>query len=232
MAFKRRSFRGTRRRRASPETYTTIQCRNTVEVYANMPCGGARLDVFPILLPFMSPGAADTTAGAVVGQKANVLKGLRFSAEHFTDPGEWIDGDGCTLATPCPSLTAFILTIWEALVVLPLALGTKTVPAYLPDFTVSAFQGADQADRVLWKRVTHMPMWGLQTTGFTPQLQTSVRDTDHGAQTVKSSVRIDDRHGLFYARGFVHDLVIAPFIGSIPVHLDFWAKTFYSTRFR
>jgi len=230
--FKRRAFRA-RRRRRSPETYTVISCRQTNNMFSDRPCGGTSIDVIPLVLPFMTPGAADTTAGAVVGQKANVMRGMKFTAEHMTDPGEWIDQDGCDLFTPCPSLVAFLLTIWEAIVVLPLALGTKTVPAYLPDLTVPSFQGFDLADRVLWKRVTHMPMWGLQTTNFVPQLQTTVRDSDHGNQVVKASVRIDDRHGLFYVRNFMHNLVISgsPVLNSIPIQMDFWAKIYYNTSF-
>lgn len=233
MAFKRRGFSKGRRRRPSPETYTVVQCRSTIDVYNSMPCGGARVDVIPLVLPAMSPGLVDTTASSVVGQKANVMRGMKFTAEHLTDPGTWLDADGCDLGDPCPSLAAFLLTIWEGIVVLPLAQGTKTVPAYIPDFT-AAFQGQDLADRVLWKRVTHMPMWGLQTTSFVPQLQTSVRDTDHGNQVVKASVRIDDRHGLFYARSFVHDLVVVGpgIVNSIPVQLDFWAKIYYRSVFR
>lgn len=230
---RRRMFRrGTRFRRRGPETYTVLQCRSTRNVFTNMPCGGALLDAIPILLPVMNPSAGDTTAPAVVGQKANVLAGLKFSAEHMTDPGTWIDEAECTLADPCPSLAAFIMTIWEAIVVLPLAQATKNVPAYIPDFTQPASQGADIADRVLWKRLTHMPMWGLQTTSSVPQLQTTVRDTDHGNQVVKSKVRIDDRHGLFYCRSMVHDIVVLAGFSQIPVQLDLWAKVFYKSTFR
>lgn len=218
----RRSFR--RRRRAGPETYTVMSCRPSRNIWTDMPCGGALIDAIPIMLPSPSVGLDASTAAATLGQKALTVEGIKFQAEHIIDPGAAIDGD----VGGQPSFNAFILTIWEALVVLPLALGTKTVPAYLPDFT-SGFQSTDLADRVLWKRISHQPFWGLQLIPSV-QLQTTIRDTASGPQVVKSRCRIDDRHGLFYVRNFVHDLVLGGTDGQLPVNLDAWFKVFYRVK--
>lgn len=234
MAFKRRfgGSRGFRRmRRSGPETYTITQCRSEVNVYGEMPCGGPVIQAIPVMVPAISPGPTDpTTAPATLGEKAKTVFGVKFQSEFLSDPGAWVDGLPCD---PCPGFLAFILTIREALVVLPLSVGSKTLPAYLPNLFDTS-QSFDVADRVLWKRIIHMPMWGINTTSGVPQLQTTVRDTGNGPVVVKSNVRLDDRHGLFHVRNYMHDLLLPVAAGQtkIPVQWDSWFKVFWKPRFR
>lgn len=174
-----------------------------------------------------------------------VVDGLSFQAEWLHDPSETL---ACPSCDPNPLSLAFILSIWEAIVVLPLAQGTTLSPAYLPLFTQGAFQQGDMADRVLWKRITHMPIWGLNvfSPGVFPQLQFSNRDGQGaGPVRVKTRAKLDDKHALFYCINFVHDLfglgnsgagcnVQPDCLGavqcSIPIQLDFWGKFFYHSR--
>jgi len=225
MAFRRRFRSLRRRRRPGPETWTVTVCRDETEVFQSMPCNDPLAIGQTIFTPVLPTGATDpTTAGAVAGEKAKTILGIKFQLEHSTDPGTWLDGD---CGTPVPSQLAFLLTIFEALVVLPLQTGSKTLPAYLPRLNMPE-QSFDVADRVLWKRVSIMPMWGLNAGVGGPQLQTTIRDTASGPQRVKARCRIDDRHGLFYCRTFVHDVVLT--LNNecqIPVLLDGWFKIFY-----
>lgn len=224
---RKRRFGGTRfrgRRQRGPETYTVVQCRQATGVWQDAPCSDPVFDAFLLMGPAPSVGFDASTAAATVGQKANVVQGIKFQVEHFIDPSTAIDGD----VGGQPSFNAFILTCWEAIVVLPLLVGSKTLPAYFPDLS-SNTQSADLADRVLWKRISHMPFWGFQR--IPDQLQTTVRDTGAGPQVVKANARLDDKHGLFYIRNFVHDLVIGGSDGTLPVMMDGWFKIFYRTRF-
>lgn len=235
MVFRRKfgGFKGRSRiRRAGPETYTMVQCRSELNVFGDLPCTAPIIQLTPIMVP--TPTAAPTdpsTATATIGEKAKTVFAVKFQSEYLTDPGAWIDGLPCD---PCPGFLAFILTIREAIMVLPLFPGSKLLPAYLPNLT-SNEQSFDTADRVLWKRIVHMPMWGLNTTGGVPQLQTTVRDTAAGPVVVKSSARLDDRHGLFFVRNYYHDLALgipADPTTRIPVQWDAWFKTFWKPRFR
>jgi len=210
-----------RRRRRLGETYTHVGCRQANDVGSENPCNDPTNFVSTIWVPTMATGTSDpSSSGGLIGTKSHTILGMKFSAEYSFDPAIVTNEDAF----------AFVLTIWEALVILPLAVGSKTLPAYLPTLTLPQ-QTADVADRVLWKRITHMPMWSLASTGFIPQLQSTIRDTDHGAQTVKVRARIDDKHGLFYARTVVHDFVPGAGGGDINIFLDFWAKVFYRTNF-
>lgn len=229
MAFRKgtRMFRRNSRRRAGPETYTVMTCRQSTNVWVNSPCSDPLTIASAIMLPSPNVGLDATTAAATLGQKALTIYGIKFSAEHFIDPGAALDGE----IGPLPTVAVFFITLWEALIVLPLLEASKVIPQYIPRIT-QLQQTADLADRVLWKRVTQMPYWGLNANaGF--QLQSTVRDTDHGNQVVKANCRLDDRHGLFYVRAFVHDQAgLSGSDGQLPVVMDSWWKLFYRPRFR
>lgn len=221
-----RRFTRVRRPRSGPETYTVLQCRQSVNVWIDAPCSDPVFDIFLLMGPAPSVGFDASTAAATVGQKANTVLGIKFQVEHLIDPATAIDGE----IGPVPSFNAMVITCWEAICVLPLLVGSKTLPAYFPDLSANS-QGADLADRVLWKRISHMPFWGLQLIP-SQQLQTTVRDTGAGPQTVKARARLDDKHGLFYVRNFVHDIVTGPGADStLPINMDGWFKIFYRTQF-
>lgn len=227
---RRRRF-GFRRRRRGPETYTFAGCRFTHNVFVNTPCSDPSAFSFQILGPEQITGASDPgTALALVDVKSHTLEGLKFQAEWSLNPAE-IEEPTDPPPDPDINQTNFLLTIWEAVVLLPLARGSKTLPAYLPQYN-KASDSFDLADRVLWKRLSFLPFWGLgQTAGF-PQIECTMRDTAAGPQVVKSKCRVDDKHALFFCYNFVHNLFIAdpgnpP--GNIPVYLDWWSKAFYRT---
>lgn len=228
--FRRRGF--TRRRRPGPETYTVQQCHNVVDVYEDMPCLSPLITGFALMVPNPTLAGSDpTTAAAVIGEKSKVVVGVKFEAVHWSDPNTWFGSAGCD---PSPLQLAFMLRIREALVVLPLAAGSKTLPAYLPNFTdLAGSQSFDSADRVLWKRITTLPLWGINA-GLGYQLTASMRDTNAGPQVVKAKVRLGEHQGLFYVRNFVHDVAdLTPNVNcTIPVVLDFWAKVYFRTSFR
>jgi len=233
----RRTFR---RRRRRSETYTTIQCFGCLNLYSAYTCSSPLIDVFMVAGMSLPRSPADVTQVTNAGARFLVVDGIRFQAEYTHDPSESLS---CPSCDPFSTAVAFNLRIWEALVVLPLNQGTTNVPAYLPNLTTALGQTDDQADRVLWKRITIMPIWGLNTTGGVPQLETTIRDMGHGPVAVKSKVRLDDRHALFYVRNYVHDLALTPGQSSnctvncttgptcsIPIQHDMWFKTFYHTR--
>lgn len=241
MAFRkfRRPF--IRRRRRLPETYTWIQCSSCTNVYRDMTCTSPLLDAIPLLWMGMPRSPLDTTEASNPVDKFITLDGLKFQAEFKHDPAESL---GCSQCDPSPINLAFFLTVWEAICVLPLAEGTTSVPARIPNLTNPNAQGGDLADRVLWKRITNMPIWGLSVGGGTfPQLTDTLRDFGHGPVTVKSRARLDDHNALFYVRAFVHDIAglgssntdcpadcSGPTLCSIPVLFDGWWKMFYHTR--
>jgi len=232
MRFRRQGARRFRRR-ARPETYTLFQCRSSVDIWkVEMPCSDPLIVAQGIMIPTPATGGSDpTTAGATIGEKAKVVMGIKFQSEHLYDPSTDIDNPQCDEFQP--SQAVFILSIWEALVVLPLAQGSKTLPEYLPAFTGNN-QSFDVADRVLWKRICHLPLWGLNTTGSISQLESTIRDTSAGPQVVKSRVRIDDRHGLFYVRNYIHDQAIPnpDSACSKKIVTDAWFKVFFRVAFR
>lgn len=192
----------------------------------------------------MPRGLGDTTELTSGSDRFIVLDGISFQSEHFSDPGTWLGGSDVN-ENPSPFNLVFFLTIWEAIMILPFAQGIQA-PAYLPNLTDASAGGqqADLADRVLWKRITLLPMWGLNVPfgNQFPQLTATMRDTAAGPQRVKSRARLDDRHGLYYVRNFVHDIffpssfvrencgTVAPHNGIIPVINDSWFKVFYHSR--
>jgi len=237
---KRSTFRrsGGRRRRTKWETRTVIQCRTVKELYTDdMQCTAnqsqeAILLIAPNMLssptepfPLISPSGRGVTVG-----------GIKFQADHFFDPAA-VAGQP-SLCDPSPNDIAFVLTIWEAIVYLPLAEGVgqggaAPVPAYLPNLVSPTFQGDDVADRVLWKRILHLPWWGIAIgNGVFPQLVESQSQNLEHQVAVRSRAWLDDKHGLFYVRQFVHDLVLTPAPGvcNLPLFLDAWFKVFYKAR--
>lgn len=234
MAFKKRFFRRRRRGRKS-ETYTLVDCFDCTNIYGDMRCGGAHVDVVE-LMTMHTPrnpiaDATEVTSGA---DRFITVAGIKFQAEHSHDPSET---QGFAACDPSPFTIAFLLRIWEAIVVLPLLQGSF-LPIYLPDFTQPLTQGGDLADRVLWKRLSVLPIWGLTSTNSVPQLESTIRDEGHGPVVVKSKVRLDDRHGLFYVRNYVHNIFGLPPVNAsctvdqvtnpcvIPVTTDMWFKTY------
>jgi len=136
---------------------------------------------------------------------------LEYAAQVF--PGD--------TALPCRD----VFTMHSALVVLPLAEGAKSVPAYIPNIAISRSQLSvnsntqmDTDERMLWYRFDNM--WWLNPdpdacdNGDQPPFtQDIVLQTLHlTANTfkqnptqfqVKARARIDERHGLFLVRNFV-----------------------------
>jgi len=162
----------------------------------------------------------------------------------------------CFLPTPTfpnADQLVFILSIWEALMVLPYVQGSNITPAYLPNLTSGSLQQGDLADRVLWKRITQMRIFGIRAAvGPLPFLEITDFFTGHGPVAVKSRVKLDDRHGLYLVRNFVHDIFLPfsaggpcatdfdcdncgsnndqPSCGVIPIENNFYAKMFYHSR--
>jgi len=180
--------------------------------------------------------ATDTTHVSNPSDRFVVVKGIKFQSEYTHDPSET---GSCPQCDPAATSLIFHLTIWEAIVVVPCAEGANNIPAYVPNLTGGINQQGDMADRVLWKRITQLPIFG----GFNPpQLTATERNTAAGPVVVKSKVRLDDRHMLLFVRNYTHNLFIGP-SGSfdctadcvtnpcvIPVRSQFWAKVFYGTR--
>lgn len=236
--FFRRSARG--RRRRTSETYTLVQCSDCHNVYQDLPCGGPLITATEILThrtPRNTLGV-DNTELASGSDKFLVADGLKFQAEHWHDPAT---SQGFASCDPSPLQLVFMLRIWEAIVVLPFAQGTQ-IPAYLPDFTAMITQGGKFADRVLWKRLNQLPIWGLNVVTAS-QLESTVRDFGHGPVVVKSKVKLDDQHGLYYVRNYTHDVAGLGNPGAdscvaqqttnpcvIPINTDAWFKIFFHTR--
>lgn len=235
----RRPFRRFRRR-SSAETYTWVSCLDCKNVYGDFPCLSPFIDAIPLMSMVTPRSPGDVTQVSNPSDRAVVVKGIKFEAIHYSDPTEWISTGGCD---PDPGTLAFFLKIWEAIVLLPTAQGNPVSPAYLPTLTSQGNQGGDLADRLLWKRISILPMWGLNAgAGF--QLTSTERDTNAGPIVVKSRVRVDDRHALFYVRNYEHNLfglgngsdpnncsaALPSNPCTIPVHTNYWFKVFYGTR--
>lgn len=175
-------------------------------------------------MPLVAPSARGVTVG-----------GIKFESHYILDPATVTNTAQCD---PDPSDLAFMVSIWEAIVLLPLGqgfvqFGATPAPVYLPQLTVPTQQGSDFADRVLWKRIIHMPFWGLNVgNGVFPQLITSQQlNTDTTPIVVKSKAFLDDKHGLFFVRNIVHDLILDSSAGcQIPLFTDWWGKVFYKPR--
>jgi len=240
MAFRSRKFsrRMGRRRRLRPETYTLVECDGCHNVWQDATCTGPKVDVFELMTMRTPRSTTDTTEVSNPSDKFIVVDGIKFQQEYWNDPNETLDAPG---ADPPPTTVSFVLTIWEAIMVLPFAQGSL-VPAYVPLLTNPVFQGGDSADRVLWKRITHNPIWATPVFGGVnlPQLQFTDRDTAHGPQVVKARVRLDDRHGLYMVRNFTHNVVTQvngespacffPGASTVAIHDNSWWKIFYHTR--
>lgn len=254
MAFRRRSRRFVRRRRRGPETYTKTSCRECVNVYGNMPCGAPLIDIFEVLTMRTPRNSADATEISNPSSKAVIFDGMKFQSLWLHDPNDTVDCSAPNPAVnPNASAMAMIVTIWEALMLLPLAQGSF-VPAYLPQLTQGVFQQGDTADRVLWKRLSHLFVQGVRSNpnvSFFQNPDTTARYNTENPVAVKTRCRIDDRHGLFYVRNFVHNVFLTfppnpctaeidcdncspdneqAICGRIPIFNDFWSKIFYHVR--
>lgn len=229
----RRSFRRMhrRRRRPGPETYTLINCRNQVNVHQDATCGPNApmlIQADTVFIPTPAVGTTDpTTAGAVIGEKSKVVMGIKFQSEFIHDSLEDLED------VTCPTTWfQFGLTIWEALVCLPLAAGSKTLPAYLPNLTTSS-QAFDVADRVLWKRLSLLHIYSTGNNG--PNIVSTWGSNAGGPQVVKSKFRLGEHQGLFYVKQYVHDVAFGPNdleACIITIWNDSWWKVFFRTSFR
>lgn len=220
MAFRRRfPMRRRFRRRASWETLTVLTCRSPINLLGGNPCNDPT-SVATILLSHSTPFSAAPERYLTDGLTKNIiLGGTKFASEHHLI-------NTITFGDPGPENTATAVTIWEALVVLPLAQGAGIfAPLYVPNLATPVEQGFDYADRLLWKRVSYLNFIGLNLTGGGVVFSNTVQSNDHGNQVVKSRLRLDERHGLFYVRTFVHDLVLDPEVG-FRIDWDFWAKLY------
>jgi len=254
MKFRRR-FPARRRRRRLPETYTLKHCRECINVYGSMSCSNPVVDIFEILSMSTQRGLGNTTEISNPTSKAIIFDGMKFQSLWLHDPQTTLSCFSPNPDNPNPDSLAFILTIWEAIMLLPLAQNTTNTPAYLPVLSSPTSQSGDTADRVLWKRLTHLYIQGVASlagAGFAFVLNpdSSARYNTESPVHVKSKCRIDDRHALYYVRNLVHD-VFLPFAphqpcgvlncegcedntsalcGSIPVVNDFWSKVYYHAR--
>lgn len=242
--FRRKFRRGFRRRRRLPETYTVRDCRECFNLYQTMTCGSPLIDAVQIMGFTQTRGQGDATEIGSGSDKYVTVDAIKFQSEYLHDPASTLAGSQVN-ENPRAYDLEFILTIWEAIMVLPFGQATQSL-AYLPNLTGGAFgQDRDLADRVLWKRLSYVPIWGLNVpAGNTfPQLEFTARDTAAGPQVVKSRARLDDKHGLYYVRNFVHDVFFTndpfpadlcgasqPVFGVIPLLNDSWFKIFYHTR--
>lgn len=254
---RRRRWPMRRRRRSRSEQYRLHNCRTCFNVYGDIPCTNPLTDVFTLLSMSIAKSASDTTEITSPSDRFIVFDGMKFQSEYFHDPLKTVD---CSNANPTvnPNASAldFILSIWEALVVLPLAQGSSIAPAYLPNFPSGIFQQGDVADRLLWKRLSWLHVQGIKSQPFliSSNPDGTFRSEQSGPVVVKARVRLDDRHALFYVRQFVHDIFLngqAPCdqctscvdcdacdsdntnvqnCGAIPIETDFWATMFYHAR--
>lgn len=191
---------------------------------------------------------ADSTELTTLANRAIVLDGIKFQSEYLHDPAQTIS---CGAAEVPPNTLIFVATIWEAIMLLPLGQGSTAAPAYLPNLSQGIFQDGDTADRVLWKWMYHLRIFGLAGSPCSacPFLEITDIMTASGPQAVKTRCRIDDRHGLYYVRNYVHDIflgfppnqscslstcdncVTTPALcGAIPILNDAWFKLFYHVR--
>jgi len=222
-----------------------------------MTCTNPLIDIFEVLSMRTprQPGG-DTTELSTPADKAIVFDGMKFESSYTHDPAETIDCSCPNPANPSASKLIFNLTIHEALMLLPVGQGSTIAPAYLPNIVQGIFQSGDTADRMLWKRNTHMRIFGLNGSPCSacPFLEITDIMTNAGPVAVKSRCRIDDRHALYFVRNFVHDIFL-PFpaaqpcgfidcdqcngagcdntlalCGDIPILHDFTARIFYHTR--
>jgi len=234
MVFRRRMRRFPRRgrRKLHYETRTFLQCRAKVELYQSMTCTTPLVDAITLLAPNMFDSPSELQPLVSPSSRGVSLKGMKFQSSWFIDPAENLFNQNCD---PSPRSLAFMLTIWEALCILPLQhgflqFGASPSPAYLPFLTNPAFQGSDFADRVLWKRIVHIPYWGLDVgNGVFPQLvSTQQLNAENDQIIVKSRAFLDDKHGLFLVRNFVHDQFIdLDPLCHIALTNDLWGKMFY-----
>jgi len=236
-------------------------CNVCYDMFGSTTCTNPVTDV--ILLLSMAtqrnPTLVDTTELTSGADKFIVFDGMKFQDDWRFD-NSLIRSCFCPNPDfPDPSAVQTTLSIWEALMVLPFVQGSNTVPAYLPNLLSGSLQQGDVADRVLWKRITKLRLIGPTAGGQNiVWMDESTDRTGHGPVVVKSKARLDDRHGLFLVRNFVHD-VFWPFsaiggavpcgsdfdcdacnnagcdnsvrdCGVIPVFNDFWAKLFYHSR--
>jgi len=253
---KRRVFR--RRRRRLPETYTIRNCHTCYDMFGSTTCAVPLTDM-QLLLSMSTPRSpgdpTELTSGA---EKFIVFDGMKFQNEWSYDNS--LDRT-CFCPNPSfPNANAIqtVLTIWEALMIVPFVQGSQSIPAYLPNLTSGSLQAGDVADRVLWKRISKLRIHGqasLPGTTIAWVDETTDR-VGHGPVAVKTRARLDDRHGLYMVRNFVHD-VFWPFAaigaalgcggfdcdecgtgcnndtracGVLPIFNDFWGKLFYHSR--
>lgn len=238
MAFRRRVRRSFRRRRKGPETYTRKQCRICTNVYGDMPCSNPLIEMFELLSMSTARNVADPTELTTPANKAIVFDGMKFQSEYLHDPTSTFDSGTCD---PPASALVFILTIWEAVMLLPTGQGSTVAPAYLPNIVQGVFQDGDTADRVLWKRMYHMRIFGTTSSACAacPFLETTTIQNSSGPVAVKARCRIDDRHALYFVRNYTHDIAglgstniccsSSPCC-SIPIVNDALFKIFYHTR--
>jgi len=252
MAFKKRRMPRRTRRRVRWEQDRVIGCRTHYNVARNATChelctiprtppfnSTVFVDVQPLLTMTIPFSASPERYPSTMATRRMIFGGMKFESHYSTDPEEWFDAEDC--GTPLNSLS-FNLSIWEAIVVLPLAQGSTFAPEYIPVLTDPSVQGQDLGDRLLWKRIMQLPMWGLHSPlAVFPQLEgTVMRCQNSGPQVVKVRAAVDDRSGIFFVRQFVHDVVFGDpdelpcqtTVGGcdIPVFNDFWGTLFYRAR--
>lgn len=197
-----RSFRTSRsrfRRRRSPyDLQSTVYCRLGLALFGPSTCAAPNAYATMIAGPFNTLYNANVvTPGAAIGAKGWTWGGMHFQSEFSINPaGPWSAG-WLNIVD--------VIEIYEAIVVLPLAQGGFTTPAYIPSFTnvAGGFQTSDAGDRVLWKRISLNPFWGAGVIP-TSQLQMTARDEGHGPVLIRTKARLNERQGIFHVVNIVH----------------------------
>jgi len=160
------------------------------------------------------------TIGAMQGAKGWTFGGCHFQIEWSINPANFFNAGG----------VVDVIELYEAIVVLPLAQGSISGPAYVPTFTNTGggLQVGDVGDRVLWKRINTMPFWGI---GVQPgvQLQSTMRDEGHGPQILRARARLTERQGVFHVFNIVSGMAAE---ASGPIVLDAWFNMAIKPNFR
>lgn len=212
MAFRRR-FR--RRFRRSPyDIQTVLLCRNALTVPLPSTCDDPFDDAIELV-------GAGMLAPGQINPAGRYTKGVTFGGMHFQ----------CELGLnpfvgTNTSITGVIdvVSIWEAVVVLPYAQGFQGIPAYLPNLSQSLFTVGDYADRVLWKRLSYLKFTSVNLLGASGNglaAQITNEHTAAGPQVVRAKATLDERHGLFYCTSVVSGQTDA---GPLILGRDAWFK--------
>lgn len=181
------------KRRSPYDTQRILQCRTPISFVPPVTCASPFSDVIPLAT---TTGSGTGVVGAIpFSSKAVQVRGIKFQMEYAINSG---------VQNNLFAGIADFIELYEAIIVLPFGQGAQ-VPAYVPLLT-TALENQDIGDRILWKRIGHLVLVGTGLTGGSPRMESTSVQTAYGPQVVKSAVRLDERHGLFYVVNIVMGL--------------------------